>query len=366
MSINDQLLNKQLSAYIICAFALASYIKLNPIESFLLYALSIIVFIFGLFHIDAPDIPFSIINSSILVLLAYSVSIINYYADFKDFINEKTIREKNIELEKHDRMKNIFFGNITHELRTPINLIYSAEQMLYKCVNNDSKNIQKKNILNKYLKMIKQNSFRLMRLINNIIDSSRMDFGEYKLNIKNYDIVDITRKIAASVSAYVELNNIHFSYNTNLNKIFIACDPDAIERILLNLISNAVKNTEENASINVSLYLEKEYVVISVKDTGIGIPKEEQKVIFNRFVQADNSISQKTVGSGIGLSLVNYLVKMHDGEIDLKSTPGKGSEFIIKIPNDIIEDEKVSEDKDSGREEINEKIRLEFSDIYLD
>jgi signal transduction histidine kinase len=146
----------------------------------------------------------------------------------------------------------------------------------------------------------------------------------------------------------------------------MACDPDKIERILLNLLANAVKFTNNDGSISVSIVNKETSVIVSVKDTGIGIPPEKTSLIFERFRQVDQSTSRCSEGSGIGLSLVQSFVKMHSGTISINSVPGEGSDFIIELPAGIApENQNKTREYIPDRMQYFEKINIEFSDIYL-
>ena len=179
---------------------------------------------------------------------------------------------------------------------------------------------------------MKQNCYRLLRLINNLIDISKIDSGFLNPNLKNYNIVSVVEDITLSVAEYIQDKGVEVIFDTNVEEKIIACDPDNIERIILNLLSNAVKFTNAGDQITVEVMDNEDYIEISVKDTGIGIPEDKLKVIFERFRQVDNSLSRSHEGSGIGLSLVKALVDMHDGSINVNSNLGEGTEFIIKLP----------------------------------
>ncbi|MFP4015482.1 MAG: sensor histidine kinase [Halanaerobiales bacterium] len=305
-------------------------------------------------------------NSLACIVLAYFVARINYISFIKDFLNKKKLLTKNRQLKEKNKNKSILLGNTSHELKTPLNMIYSAEQMLNISVNKGVKDVELKNKLMRYLVIIKQNSFRLMRLINNIVDTTKMDIGEYKMEFQNIDIVSLINQIVQSVSSYVEEQRINLNFHSELYEKIIACDPDSIERILLNLISNAVKYTPAGGHIDVSIFPEEDYLLISVKDTGTGIAEELQESIFERYIQADDSLTKKSGGSGIGLSLVKHLVTRHEGEIELISAPGQGSEFIVKLPDRLIENKERTDENEINliNDSIIEKIKLEFSDIY--
>ena len=146
----------------------------------------------------------------------------------------------------------------------------------------------------------------------------------------------------------------------------MAFDSEKIERIILNLMSNAIKFTEPGGNIDVRIYDRNEYILISVKDTGRGIPKDMMEKVFDTFAQVDSSFTRNVEGSGLGLSLTRLLIKEHGGEISLKSELGKGSEFIINLPVKLVNNEYKTNDKDNITfKSSTEKIKMEFSDIFL-
>ena len=216
-----------------------------------------------------------------------------------------------------------------------------------------------------YLKGIKQNSYRLLRLVNNIIDTTKIDAGFMNVDLRNCNIVNIIEDITLSVVQFIEGKGITLIFDTDIEEKIMACDLDKIERIILNLLSNAVKFTEAGDKIFVSIYDRIDKIVISIKDTGVGIDSDKVGIIFERFRQADKSLSRRCEGSGIGLSLVSSLVQMHGGTIAVKTELGKGSEFIIELPVKLC-DENCKEEEiiDMVRKTQIQKCNIEFSDIY--
>lgn len=255
-----------------------------------------------------------------------------------------------------------FFSNISHELRTPLNVILSALQVLRIVEQNDTDKgcLEKRN---RYLDIMKQNCYRLLRLINNLIDISKIDSGYLKPNLKNYNIVSIVEDITLSVADYIHDQGVNVIFDTNVEEKIIACDPDNVERIIMNLLSNAVKFTNPGDQITVEFMELEDCIEISVKDTGVGIPEDKLQVIFERFRQVDNSLSRNYEGSGIGLSLVKALVDMQGGNIQVNSSLGKGTEFIIILPVTKIQNSNGIE-KNITYEDKTERIGVEFSDIY--
>ena len=275
----------------------------------------------------------------------------------KEIEEEKQKLEEAIQLES---IRNEFFGNISHEFKTPLNIILGIVQLIDK--NIDSDNITKENLL-RHVNIMRQNSYRLLRLVNNLIDISRIDIGYYNLQSSNYNIVKVIEDITLSIAEYIKHKKINLLFNTDFKEIMLACDVDKIERVMLNLLSNAIKYTDDGGSIQVSLNKVNNDVIISVKDSGVGIPKDKLELIFDRFGQANSILSRRCEGSGIGLSIVKSIVQMHGGKIEVFSEVGKGTEFVFNIPIKILEEENVILTCDNKDYHI-EKCNIEFSDIY--
>ena len=165
-----------------------------------------------------------------------------------------------------------------------------------------------------------------------------------------------------SVVDYVKNKKRNIIFDTEVEELVMGCDPEIIERIMLNLLSNAVKYTDEGGDIQVNLEIKEGHVVVLVKDNGIGIPKDKQESIFERFVQVDSSFTRKCEGSGMGLALVKGLVELHNGVVRVESELGKGSTFIVELPIKEAEQELVV-DLNVGKALV-EKCKIEFSDIY--
>ncbi|MBL4935861.1 PAS domain-containing sensor histidine kinase [Clostridium sp. YIM B02515] len=273
---------------------------------------------------------------------------------------EKSILEKTEQLKaalEYNSLKTQFFSTISHELKTPLNIIFGSVQLLEK--------LDTPIHLKKYLKIMKQNCYRLIRLINNLIDINRIEVGFYKLQLKNYDIVKIIEDITLSVVEYTNSKGIELIFDTDVEEKIIACDAEKLERVILNLLSNAIKFTEPGGEIQVNMYDKEDIIIISIKDTGSGIPNEMLDKIFETFRQVDSSLRRKAEGSGIGLSLAKSLIEMHNGKISVKSEYGKGSEFIIELPVKLIanEDAVITRSINDSNNKI-ETVNIEFSDIY--
>lgn len=370
LGLNDLAISGQISAYIISVFGISVCLYLTPLETFFTYSVSLLIFIIGLyFNVTSTKILYShIINAAILVLISYVVSYLIYKSFTKDFFYKKHLMQRKMELEvtnqklkETEKLRIDFFANISHELRTPLNVIYCSQQMMNNILEqNENNNF----CLNKYLKIIKQNSYRLLRLIGNLIDITKIDASSFDVKLINADIIKVVEDITISVASFVENKGLTFIFDTTVEEKVVSCDPDKIERIMLNLLSNAVKFTEKGGSVFVNIYLQDSKVCISVKDTGIGIPDNMKYLIFDRFIQVDKSTSKKCEGSGIGLALVKSLVELHGGSIYVNSSLGEGSEFIIMLPDVILTENENAEEIPVIDEDYVKRIRIEFSDIY--
>lgn len=274
-------------------------------------------------------------------------------------------KEKNEALLKIIEMKDEFLSILSHEFKTPITVINSAIQAM-ELICKDELSAKGKGFLNK----IRQNTNRQLKLVNNLLDITRINSGCLKVNKKDKDIVLLTRSITESIEIFAEQKGIKLSFSSTLGKKVIGIDEEKYERILLNLLSNAVKFTPDNKSITVNVCQKtingKCKVCVQVRDKGIGIPDDKQKLIFERFGQVDSSLSRQAEGTGIGLYLVKMLVEMLGGEIMLESKVGLGSKFTILLP--------VEKAKETPIEqlliEITDKrmiqaTAIEFSDVYL-
>lgn len=265
-----------------------------------------------------------------------------------------------LELEKlkvYDKEKSEFISNISHELRTPLNIFYSTIQLLDKLSIKEDSDF--KLIYEKYKKTLHLNCKRMLKLINNVIDISKIDIGLLKADFENYDIVSIVEEVTLSVVNYALLKSINIQFDTNKEEHIIKCDSSMIERMMLNLLSNAIKFSQENKNIYVRVFVTDEWIQIDVQDEGMGISKNAQQIIFEKFIQADKSFTRMNEGSGIGLSIVKSIINLHEGDIYIDSEVNEGSILKILLPNKRLEslDFKVYDIN-------NYNIELELSDIY--
>ncbi|MEI3368948.1 MAG: HAMP domain-containing sensor histidine kinase [Clostridium sp.] len=243
--------------------------------------------------------------------------------------------------------------NIIHDLRSHLNVITSAAQFMehnYK----DDKNL-------KCIEIIKRNSFKMLKLINNLIDSNKIKNNYYKLNKKNIDIVPMIENTISCIEKFSSERNINLIFDTNEEECIMAIDPEAIDRVIMNLLSNAIKFSNENSNIYINLVVKDKEIELSFKDEGCGISKEEKERIFDRFYQGKNN--DNIEGSGIGLNLCMLFVKAHDGKIFLESEINKGSIFTVILPRKI-EDHIETVKEEGNLINKNQAVEIEFSDTY--
>lgn len=289
-----------------------------------------------------------------------------------DISSEKQIErlekdvQKNIKLLNKSRELNKliteFLSNVSHEFKTPLNVIFSAVQVLEK--NKDFTSESYIGREKEYLKMMKQNCYRLMRLIQNLLDITKLNSGFLRLNMSCKNIVSFVEDITHSIIPYLENKGIELTFDTNTEEMIMPMDSEKMERIVLNLLSNSIKFTDSGGKIFVNIVEKGNYVFIKVRDTGIGIPEDKIKLIFERFGQVNKSLRRPCEGTGIGLYLVKSFVELHGGNIAVRSKPGVGSEFIIRFPVkncNLAYDERAIDCDDINLE----KVDMEFSDIYF-
>lgn len=242
--------------------------------------------------------------------------------------------EKNTELLnkviKLEKRKNAYLINISHELRTPLNVLSSIHQLIYEL--NKSENGIEKEKLEHYIGIMGKNVSRLLKLINDLIDTSKIEHGNYHINISEHNIVYIVEDTALSLKDYVESKNIELIIDPDVEECIIECDSNEIERCIINLVNNAAKFTNEGGKILVSLIELEDEVKIMVSDNGIGMEEKYLNTIFDRFNQIVDSNREVKGGSGLGLTITKLIVGLHNGTIFAESKVNIGSRFTIILP----------------------------------
>jgi signal transduction histidine kinase len=226
------------------------------------------------------------------------------------------------------RLKSDFVANVSHELRTPLALIRLYAETL------ELGRLTAKDKYQEYFRIIREESERLTALINNILDFSRIEAGRKEYEFKETNLPDLVRSTLDSYRFQIEQNGFAFEENISRDIPPVNVDREAIARSLLNLVNNALKYSKDQKFIGVSLYRTNGSVKLEVCDHGIGIPPNEQEKIFEKFYRCGDPLVHNIKGSGLGLSLVRHIVRAHGGDVQVESTPEKGSKFTIALPLD--------------------------------
>ena len=264
------------------------------------------------------------------------------------------------EISNKCRFKTEFLANVANDIKKPINTIFETNKILY--INKDKYD---SDYIDNYTRLIKQNCYRLMRLLDNIQQIGNLENGTYKMDIKKYNIVNLIEDIVEKSKRYTDEKGLSITFESDIDKKIIAIDKEKIEKIILNLLSNSIKFTHSGGSIKILLESKDEEIAISVIDTGEGIPEDKIDIIFESFEQVDRTLSRGAEGSGIGLSLVKKLLDAQDAEIIVKSEVDKGSEFKIILKDNLYTKNLLEKIDDGYNFSDNEKIDIEFSDIYF-
>ncbi|MCL5029357.1 MAG: ATP-binding protein [Bacteroidetes bacterium] len=323
------------------------------------------------------------INKAFWELTDSNEELLKEYEKLEDYKNnlEIKVEERTAELKKaHGQLSETidllqeareiqsrFFTNISHEFRTPLTLILGPVKQIIE-TTEDEKIIDE-------LKVVQRNAKRLLALVNQLLDISKLESGSMKLQASSQNIVPIIKTLLQSFCSYADRKKINLKFNSFEDGIIIFFDKDKIEKIITNILSNAFKFTPDGGNIEITLTKDEQYVNVIISDTGIGIPEEKIPKIFDRFYQADGSRTKETEGTGIGLSLTKELVELHKGKIEVQSKEGKGTTFMISIPlgKEHLKDEEIFETSVNLGEShlipdemfIQEKINTDFTEYLI-
>ncbi|MBU6338387.1 MAG: response regulator [Rickettsiales bacterium] len=292
-------------------------------------------------------------TSCFCTLAAY----LNYRQRFKEFCLNYELEEKNKKLAAIDEMKSEFFANVSHEFRTPLTLILGPIQdVLHGSLKLPDK-------VASILDIIQQNALRLLKLVNDLLDVTKLEERKFNVKLQKTEANKLIGGLADSMALMASSKEIEIVKNISKEDLFIAIDADAMEKIILNLLNNAIKFTPNGGVINVStvkeIYtisnkkqgeIQKENIVITVKDNGIGIDAENLPHIFERFKQVDSSSTRKYQGTGLGLSLVKELTELQGGKVKVESAPNQGTSFALIFP--AFEEQMLAKKEEIQKEEV--------------
>lgn len=242
---------------------------------------------------------------------------------------EETLRIANLELERAMRVKDEFLANMSHELRTPLNSILGISESLEEQVAGEINEKQRK-----YLRIINESGRHLLELINDLLDLSKVEAGRLELNLSQFTVEAFCQSSLRMVKELAKKKKLNVSFRMDENVQTLRGDERRLKQVLVNLLGNAVKFTPDGQrlGLDVTGNTEKKQVTFTVWDTGIGISKQDISRLFKPFVQLDSKLSRHAGGTGLGLMLVSQLVRLHGGNVEVQSQPGKGSRFIVNLP----------------------------------
>lgn len=231
------------------------------------------------------------------------------------------------ELKKMNKLKSEFISSVSHELRTPLTSIKGYASLLVK-----GKFGVLPDEIKSRLEKIDEHADKLVEMVNGLLDIARIESGRTELKLAPYDINVIINDVVDLLYPQAKAKNLNVPLRLAAEPLWVIADKELIERVLINLINNAIKFTPERGTISVGAVLQEKEVVVSVKDTGIGLQETDCEHIFDEFYRVDNEVNKQVKGTGLGLSLVKKIVEQaHGGKIWVKSTPNEGSEFLFTL-----------------------------------
>lgn len=310
------------------------------------------------------------VNNNMFLLTIAVLSVTSTYISYKlrlnDFRSRRELAKANTELEASRRklevsyqklrelneLKDKFFANITHELRTPLTLILTPAEMMDLGELGPITDQQKH-----YLGVIQQNSVRLLKMVNDLLDLAKIDAGRMQMYYGMGSIETVAREVLETARPLAEKNRVQFLVSVAEPIPDFYFDRDKMEKVLTNLVFNALKFTDKEGRIEVELRREDDWVRVTVRDNGIGIPEQLLSVIFERFSQVDADNRRKHGGTGIGLALVKEFMELQNGTVSVESRAGAGAAFHLRLPFLLTLDESATPDRRKITREIERKQR---------
>jgi two-component system, OmpR family, phosphate regulon sensor histidine kinase PhoR len=234
-------------------------------------------------------------------------------------------------LKKLEKVRSEFLGNVSHELKTPIFSIQGyIETLKDGAVNEPEINVD-------FLDRMDKHAERLNTLVSDLIEISKIESGELKLSYRFFEIQEFIRSVIEELNSLAVANDVTLEYNSSSNQaVSVFADKEKIHQVMINLIENAIKYNKKNGSVTIELKNESKNVIVSVIDTGIGIPEEHHSRIFERFYRVDKTRSREIGGTGLGLAIVKHIIEAHKGNISIESKVDEGSRFSFSLPKQAI------------------------------
>ena len=289
----------------------------------------------------------------LLLTIAGILGTLYYRQQKRSIISENELYIKKLEannLREKEQIKSAFFANISHEFRTPLTLIVTPVRELIQ--GNFTGNLEKL-----YVNIFK-NGERLLTLVNQLLELSKLESGNLHLNKEEADINGYIKSLAATFQSMAEVRDITFELNAPQGEIIALFDKNQLHKIISNLLSNAFKFTPDFGKVSLEINADEKQLTLSITDNGLGIEKKAIKYVFDRFYQSDTSNSANLMGSGIGLALTKELVELHDGTIEVQSEVNEGSTFLVQLPILKNESSKALHSEYISHAEINDPVEI--------
>ncbi len=264
---------------------------------------------------------------SLTCIISVTTAHFHYRQRFNAFTLKYKLSLQHQQLSALDRLKSQFFANVSHELRTPLTLILAPVEKIKAEAAAFSEGTRE------LLDIVENNALRLLRLVNDILNLIKLEEGGATLALKTFDLGHFLRQTAASMKHFAGLKNVALSIGEVEGQLFIMADTDAMEKIVTNIVTNAIKFTPDGGRIEINAGIDGSDVVVKISDTGIGIPADKLAHIFDRFYQVDGSATRRHQGLGLGLAMVRELVNRHGGSVDATSAAGDGTTFTLTFPH---------------------------------
>ncbi len=299
----------------------------NAIIAFLIYMVNPVIHIVNYIFYDSRNASLLVLSHPwpFIAILLFTRVIYLKLVDKATLRKQvKTAKEKLAHEKELGRLKDSFISVVSHELKTPITSIKLYLDLLLKKTLGPLNNQQKK-----LMERVKRESMRLSHIIDDHLTVSRIQDKKLKLNITKYDLSDLAKDISYKKIANQEGIRLQFDIPSNFT---VKIDPQRFKQVFINLLTNALKFTKKKGKITVRARKNAHHFTFTVKDNGVGIPKNDIPKLFDKFYQVESHMTRSAGGSGLGLAIVKGIVELHNGTIDVKSQLGKGSEFIVKIP----------------------------------
>lgn len=227
-----------------------------------------------------------------------------------------------------NKMKTEFIRIASHQLRTPLSALRWANDLLMGGVTVTKPTAEQE----EYLEIIKNSNQRMLKLVNDLLDVTKIEMGNLKIVLKPLDLKKIIEDVALELFPLAKASNLSLKFNIHESLPLVFSDADKIRMVVLNLIDNAIKYTKGGGTVSVTAEGKGSFVEVAIKDTGVGIPKDQRKNIFQKFFRSDNAMKHQTVGSGLGLFIVKAIIDSNQGRIWFESEEDKGSSFYFRIP----------------------------------